>query len=88
MRAPSVISNKYECLLCKRDAGLHCHHVYEGSRRTRSDEAGLWVWLCDMHHRAAHETELGRMLKERVQFAYERTHTREEFMRITQKNYL
>ena len=91
---PSILHTKPGvCYLCRRHTETALHHIYGASKRTMSDENGFTVFLCpDCHQYAPHavhrcrETDL--KLKARCQRAYERTHTRAEFMRLTGKNYL
>lgn len=70
------------------------HHVFGGtSNRKNSEKYGLKVYLCRQHHRegpqAAHSNaEMGNLLKRAAQQAFERAHTREEFMGIFGKNWL
>ena len=75
--------------------GLHTHHVFGGtSGRQRSDEEGLTVRLCARHHaRGGPEdvhgnAELAGMLHRAGQKAFERDHSRTEFMNIFHRNYL
>jgi hypothetical protein len=76
--------------VCKRVEDLTVHHIYAGSRRQRSDKAGLTVYLCPMCHlRIQHyDTKADLLLKQIGQRAYEKTHTRAEFIRLFGKNYL
>lgn len=70
------------------------HHVLFGSGlRTDSKENGLTARLCIEHHRtgkkAVHNCRETRELLCRIfQQEYEKTHTREEWMQISKKNYL
>lgn len=81
------------CYLCKRQGDTALHHVYQGYNRWMSDENGFVVFLCPSCHTesptSAHKcrgTDL--YLKRRCQAAYEKTHTRDEFMRLVGRNYL
>ena len=88
------------CYLCTKLYGddqihevLHKHHIFGGSRRKISEAEGLYVWLCPDHHELGPEAvhrEYGmmRLIQEDAQRAYEKTHTREEFMQLAGKNYL
>lgn len=85
--------NTEECFLCHTTRDLHWHHVYEGSRRQASERHGFVVRLCARHHNMSDDSvhgneELNRKLKRLCQRVYERTHTREEFMKIIHRNYL
>lgn len=81
------------CYLCKRQGDTALHHVYFGFNRWMSDENGFVVFLCPSCHTesptSAHkcrDTDL--YLKRRCQAAYEKNHTRDEFMRLVGRNYL
>ena len=70
-----------------------CHHIFGGPNRKFSEKYGLKVHLCIPHHRGGrkgvHENrELMDRLHEIGQEAFEREHTREEFMQIFGRNYL
>lgn len=95
----SIIQNDTSvCYKCGRLRGnMNClekHHVFGGSNRKYSEEFGLWVMLCGHQcHRygkgAVHQdAEYMQELHEVGQRAFERDHTREEFMKIFGKNYL
>lgn len=81
------------CYLCKRQGDTALHHVYGAFNRWMSDENGFVVFLCPSCHTesptSAHkcrDTDL--YLKRRCQAAYEKNHTRDEFMRLVGRNYL
>lgn len=72
---------------------LEEHHVFSGVNRRNSESYGLKVYLCKNHHThgemAVHQNkEVDMMLRRLGQQAFEKTHTREEFMEIFGKNYL
>ena len=47
----SIISNEYECFICKTNRYLQRHHIFYGTaNRAISEEWGCWVWLCSRHH--------------------------------------
>ena len=93
-------TKKGVCYLCARLKGDYRHqyteehHILYGSgRRELSESEGLKVYLCPDHHRngqqAVHNNpEIREMLCRTAQQEYEKTHTREEWMRIFGKNYL
>ena len=86
----SIVQRKRECFVCKRDDTLTVHHLYAGSRRQRADREGLTVFLCPLCHERVqhHDAAADRILKQIGQRAFERTHTREEFIRLFGKSYL
>lgn len=89
------------CYICmmqgdySQKGNLQTHHVYGGyAGRKRSEAEGLTVRLCERHH--AHggpddvhiNASLSRILKEEGQRAFEKTHTRQEFIDLIHRNYL
>lgn len=87
----------YLCMKLKEDYRIypvvHEHHIYDGPNRSISEAEGLKVYLCLEHHIwgpcAVHNNkENMRLLQMDGQRAYERTHTREEFMELIGRNYL
>lgn len=93
----SIIDCKSEqCFNCgaNRNVGLHEHHIFYGPNRKNSEKYGLKVKLCYICHEDAKKGVhgLNKELRERLfrigQEAFEREHTREEFMTIFGKNYL
>ncbi|MCB6470955.1 hypothetical protein [Coprococcus comes] len=87
----------YLCMLLDGDFTykpyLEEHHVLFGNTHAFAEAEGLKVNLCLDHHRngpaAVHNNaKNARILMERAQEVYERTHTREEWMKNAGKNYL
>lgn len=87
------------CFLCMQRGDysdkkvLHKHHVFMGSLRKISEREGFFVWLCpDCHtngENAVHrDYSACRRLQQTAQRAYERTRTREEFIRLFGRSYL
>lgn len=91
---------KGTCFLCSRLYGDYSqkyteeHHVLFGSGlRADSEEHGLKVYLCVEHHRtgpdAVHNNKSVREELCRIaQREYEQSHTREEWMEFSKRNYL
>ena len=68
---------------------LHKHHVYMGPLRNISEEHGFYVYLCPQHHMRVHaDAGICRILQAQMQKEYERTHTRDEFIRLIGRSYL
>lgn len=72
---------------------VHEHHIYGGPNRATSEAEGLKVYLCLAHHidgpLAVHNNQNNmRILQKDGQIAFERTHTRDEFMELIGRNYL
>lgn len=70
-------------------------HIYAGGRRKISEREGFWVYLAPWLHNTSdqgvhgkHGHELDLMLKQHCQMAYEKEHSREEFIALIGKNYL
>lgn len=94
--------DRNRCWLCMRmrrdysehaSGSLHKHHVYMGPLRRISEAEGFFVWLCPQHHETGPEAvhanaRVCEELQEEMQEAYERTHTREEFMALTGRSYM
>lgn len=90
----SILQDKKECYLSRRADGLHRHHIYFGpGLRKISEDNGFWVWLSPEWHNMSgsgvhFDRALDLRLKRECQQAFERTHTREEFIRLVGRNYL
>lgn len=91
----SILQSEKRCFVCGTERDLESHHVFFGyPKRQKSEKYGLKVWLCADHHRGEHGVhgkyglELNVELKEAAQVAFEKTHSREEFMQIFGRNYL
>lgn len=88
------------CYLCMKmrphyewKRAVHEHHIFGGSNRDKSEAEGLKVYLCLEHHISGKEAvhnnaEMMKVLRQDGQRAFEKTHTREEFMKLFGKNYL
>jgi hypothetical protein len=89
----SILQTEKECFVCKATYGLEEHHcIYGSANRKQSELHGLKVWLCAEHHRGnsgVHfNRELDLSIKRFAQTEFEKTHTREDFIRIFGKSYL
>lgn len=92
----SIISNDYECVVCRRTLGLHKHHVFFGSaNRALSELYGCWVYLCPRHHNASgygvhNNRTLDLKLKQQCQIACMERYgwSVEDFIEVFGKNYL
>lgn len=95
-----VKTEKHTCFLCSHLYGdwgykyTEEHHVLFGSGlRSDSEAEGFKVYLCRKHHKegpeAVHNNEMVRELLCRIiQQEYEQTHTRQEWMQVSKKNYI
>jgi Zn-finger protein len=89
----SILADENRCYFCGKTVGLEIHHVLAGTANRRiSDRIGAWVYLCRECHTGKHGAQYdpvkNRQLKQDAQFAFERTHTRAEWMKLIGKNYL
>lgn len=91
--AKSIIQERKECYFCGKLTNLERHHVFGGvANRPISEKYGLTVWLCHNCHTGQDGAQYDKMknlrLKQDAQFAFERNHTRSEWMKLIGKNYL
>jgi ribosomal protein L37AE/L43A len=89
----SIIQDDKQCYFCGKLTGLECHHVFGGvANRPISEKYGLKVWLCHDCHTGTEGAQYDKMknlqLKQDAQYAFERTHSRNEWMKLIGKNYL
>lgn len=81
------------CYLCGRWMKIReKHHIFGGSNRKWSEKYGLTVYLCCECHRGRSgvhfNAEIMDELHKTGQQAFEKHHTRAEFMKIFGRNYL
>lgn len=81
------------CYFCGKVVGLERHHIYPGTANRRiSDRIGAWCYLChDCHtgkHGAQYDPEKALKLKQEAQRAFEKTHSRTDFIKLIGRNYL
>ena len=94
--AKSILQDEKVCYITGQTNNLHKHHIYFGNPGRRiSEENGFWVYLTPRLHNQSNlgvhgkdGRELDLMLKRHCQMAYEKTHSREDFMKLIGKNYL
>ena len=89
----SIIQHDRYCFLCFTTTGLESHHIFGGvANRKLSERYGLKVWLCHDCHTgkdgAQYNKTINLKLKQEAQRAFERDHTRAEWMQIIRKNYI
>ena len=96
----SIVPDAKECWACRNLYNvsnvrrLEEHHIYPGvPRRALSEHYGLKVYLCREHHNVSpcgvhFDPALMLRLQQEGQRAFERDHSREEFLRLFGKNYL
>lgn len=93
--AKSILQKARKCALCRSPLSIEEHHVFEGSRRQKSEAYGLKVYLCPFHHRLSNDSvHLNpRIEKDLKQWAQRKAMdhygwTVEQFIKIMGKNYL
>lgn len=89
----SILSNEKKCYVCGTTLNLHRHHIFFGPNRKWSEKYGCWCYLCAAHHnmssKGVHSDRmLDLRLKAECQQAFEKDHTRKEFMEIFGKQWL
>ncbi len=89
----SIIQSEKECWVCGKTRCLEEHHCMGGNpNRKNSEKYGLKIWLCLEHHRGQtgvhNDQALCDFVHQVAQQAFEKEHSREEFMTIFGKNYL
>lgn len=93
--AKSILQKADGCLLCRSPISLEEHHVFEGTRRQKSEKYGLKVKLCPAHHRLSNQSvhlnpKIEKDLKQWAQMKAMDHYgwTIEDFIEIMGKNYL
>lgn len=92
-KVKSIITESEKCFFCSRTPTEEHHCIYGVANRKWSEKYGLKVRLCKKHHRGSegvhtHRPDLDLKLKQIAQRAFERNHSREEFIQIFGKSYL
>ena len=89
----SIMQTEKRCYMSGSTSWLENHHIFGGANRKNSEKYGLTVYLCHKCHNeppngAHHNADTMRRLHEDGQRAFEKNHTREEFMRTFGRNYI
>lgn len=90
----SILQDEKKCFLCNTVFDLHDHHIFFGSANRKISEAnGFKVWLCAYHHNMSnysvhHDRKLDLLVKKVCQRKYEKTHSRDEFIKLIGRSYL
>ena len=90
----SILQDEKKCFLCNTVFNLHEHHIFFGSANRKISEAnGFKVWLCAYHHNMSHysvhhDRKLDLLVKKVCQRKYEKTHSRDEFIKLIGRSYL
>lgn len=91
--AKSILQNERVCYFCGKANNIESHHIFSGvANRPVSEKYGLKVYLCHDCHigkaGAQYDKEKNLRLKQEAQRAFERYHSRAEWMKLIRKNYL
>lgn len=92
MNRYSILNNLDRCYFCNKPRQA-IHEVYFGKNRQTSINNGFCVGLCNEHHNMSNDSvhfnrEMDLELKRIYQKEYEKTHTREEFIKLIGRNYI
>lgn len=80
-----------ECYISGSRRNLDKHHCIHGrANRKIAEKYGLWVWLQHDIHMRLHDSDkkLDKELEQEAQRAFEKNHSRNEWMNLIGKNYL
>ena len=85
----SIITNDLEhCYVCG-SRKQHLHEIYYGNNRNNSLIYDMVMPICfECHHRIHNDIEMDLYYKKLFQKEFEKTHTREKFIKIFYKSYL
>ena len=89
----SILNNLNYCYFCGKKSEC-IHEVFYGRNRQISINNGFCVGLCNYHHNFSNNesvhfnSEMDLKLKRTYQEEYEKTHTRDDFIKLIDKSYL
>lgn len=85
----SILTNDFsKCYKCENKK-QHIHEIYGGRNRQISIRNGFCIPICEKCHRKTEDDMLfDRELKKECQKIFEKDHTRIEFLKLIDKNYL
>lgn len=81
-----IVDQQRYCQICGSPS-IQVHHIFEGRNRKNSTKYKMLVCLCRTHHEWVHKTNY-QGFKIKAQQEFEKTHTREEFIKIFGRSYL
>lgn len=85
----SILTNNLEvCYVCgkKKD---HIHEIFKGANRKASIKNGFCIPIClECHIKTENDIDFLRRFQIECQKEFEKSHTREEFLKLTGRNYL
>lgn len=93
MKKLKYIGSTEECFICKTRRNLETHHIMNGPYKKASEKYGLLIRVCPDCHTMAPDSihrnsQMKKKLKQFGQRYFEQTHTREEFIKEFDQNYL
>lgn len=89
----SILNNLDKCYFCGKPRQA-IHEVFFGTaNRKISIDNGFCVGLCNAHHNGSnysvhHNRDMDLKLKRLYQTEYEKTHSRDDFIKLIGRNYL
>ena len=90
----SILTNNLEyCYVCAKENKKirkdHTHEIFGGRNRLISIRNGFTISICNKcHDRTEVDMEFDKELKKECQKKFEETHTRDEFLKLIDQNYL
>ncbi len=94
----SIVADDLEhCYICSMKGRIRkaecTHHIFGGPLRKISERNGFTIPSCNADHNMSNEAvhfnrKLDLKLKSICQQVYEKTHTRQEWMKLVGRNYL
>lgn len=89
----SIIDNERRCFLCGSVRWLERHHIFGASNRKKSEQYGLWVYLCHFCHNeppnGVHHNKTHMLLLKKIgQDAFQKTYPEKNFLKEFGRNYL
>lgn len=89
----SILQDEKRCYVCGCYTNLQCHHIFGGTaNRRKSEQHGLKIWLCFNHHVGKDGVHRHQDMMDafhmKGQKAFEKTHTRKEFIKEFGRSYL
>ena len=65
--AKSIMQSEKQCFICGTTYDLHVHHcIYGSANRKLSDQYGLTIFLCRMHHTGSSGIHFNKALDDQV----------------------
>ena len=91
----SIIQNEKKCFITGSITDLHCHHIFGGGLRLKSEKYGLKVWLRSDYHNMSDKgvhfnRDLDLMLKKIGQTVWQEKYgkTEQDFIKEFGKSWL